>query len=130
MDEYINASVSFGGNPMGSYTRSVYNIFYDVISSEVDGHILDQFMRSHYDAELLLGIVHDSLCRNYVCYKNTCLNAGKPGKYVTPCNDNNFTLSYEYLDSDIRGQYQEIAYYVLKKLTEDYMLSKLSNMTI
>lgn len=130
MDDCINASVSFGGKPMGSYTRSVYKVFGDVITAEVDDSILDQFMVSHYDAELLLSIVHDSLCRNYMCYKNTCLNRGKPGKYVTPCNDNNFTLSYEYLYSDIRDQYKEIAYYVLKKLTEDYMVSKLSNMSI
>ena len=130
MEDYINSSVSFGGNSMGSYTRSVYKVFDDVISSEVDDNILDQFMCSHYDAELLLGIVHDSLCKNYMYYKNTCLNRGKPGKYATPCNDNNFTMAYEFLGSDIREQYQEIAYYVLKKLTEDYMLSKLSNMTI
>jgi hypothetical protein len=128
---YIYHNVSFGDDsPMSSYTKSVYKCFGDCVESNVDCNMIDQFMRDHLDCELLLETVHECLILNYRNYKNNCLRQQIRGRHANPENDNLFTTGYAYLPSTVRDQYSEICWYVIHKISEDYLMQKLECMEI
>lgn len=127
--EYIKSSISFEIHD-DDFNRSLIKTFVDTIELNVNDEILDKFLSSHFDAELILTEVHNMLCLNYVNYKNNCISQNYNCVYVNHSNNDIYTMAYSYLPSEIRDQYMEICYFVLKKITEDYMLSKINSLVI
>lgn len=127
--EYISSLLSFDFD-QSQLNQIIYYCFVHVIEEQVDDIILEQFMNSHYDAELLLSIVHETISSEYKKYKNDCLRRNYSPEECNAYNDDLYTTDYDLLCDDIRSKYSEICYYILKTKTDEYMYNKLSNLKI
>lgn len=114
----LSTSVSFAASRNGVYNSMFYATCVSTVAESLDDGDLVKFLHGGLDPERLLFNMQDSLCHAYRKYKSHCLRHNKKGKAVCEDRDHWYSLDYDCLPDDVKGQYMEVVSTIMHKMVE------------